>query len=297
MKINKDRITRLMKLSKGYSHDPYERFEWPSSLPDDACWSDDELLTTYDTEWHERLSKEERLRLGKWEAVNFFSLNVHGIKSALEFISHYLYDERYRDVSEYLHVFVSEENFHMWYFAKTCLDYSGKIYPPIRFDNIENDAPDVLRQFQVFVSTLIFEEFVDYYNHKVGTTDGIAEILKQINYQHHVDETRHVSFGREIVLALYHQALAESDNPVALKEKIASNVTSMLQHFIALMYNPAVYDDARIYEPLGFRNAIALRNALRTHPARRGMHSKWFGRSAIFFTREGITPELDLSAL
>lgn len=297
MQIDNDRLTRLMTLSKGHSHDPYERFDWPASLPDDARWCDDELLTTHDTEWHDRLDEDARVRLGKWEAVNFFSLNVHGIKGALEFASRCIYDDRYRDVSEYLHVFIGEENFHMWYFAKACLDYAGKIYPPTRLDGADTGASDALRHFRLFVSTLIFEEFVDYYNHKVGTADGIAGIVKQINYQHHVDESRHVSFGREIVPALYRDALAESSDPDALKVQIANSVASMLQYFIGLMYNPAVYADARIYEALGFRNAISLRNALRNHPARRRMHAKWFRRSATFFAREGIAPELDLAAL
>ena len=77
------------------------------------------------------------MRLSKWEAVNFFSLNVHGIKGVLGFVSRCIYEPRYADVSEYLHVFMGEENFHMWYFAKACLDYAGKIYPAIQLQGPE----------------------------------------------------------------------------------------------------------------------------------------------------------------
>ena len=69
----------------------------------------------------------------------------------------------------------------------------------------------------MFASTLIFEEFVDYYNHKVGTTEGITDILKQVNYEHHVDESRHVSFGREMVPRLYRLALERSADPEATR--------------------------------------------------------------------------------
>ncbi|WP_427937472.1 hypothetical protein [Achromobacter marplatensis] len=33
----------------------------------------------------------------------------------------------------------------------------------------------------------------------------------------------------------------------------------MFRYFISLMYNPAVYADAQVYEPLGFRNGNAMR--------------------------------------
>ena len=58
---------------------------------------------------------------------------------------------------------MGEENFHMWYFAKACLDYAGKIYPAIQLQGPEQaDSPE-LEDLYMFASTLIFEEFVDYY--------------------------------------------------------------------------------------------------------------------------------------
>ncbi|WZB75405.1 diiron oxygenase [Achromobacter insuavis] len=71
MTFDYSRIGRLMTLSKGRSHDPYERFEWPAHIPDDQPWCSNDLLTTYGTPLQEQLDAVQRIRLSKWEAVNF----------------------------------------------------------------------------------------------------------------------------------------------------------------------------------------------------------------------------------
>ncbi|MCY0388969.1 diiron oxygenase [Robbsia sp. Bb-Pol-6] len=297
MEIDQGRISRLMHLSKGQSHDPYERFAWPPRIADDQPWCSDDLLTTYGTEYQDQLSPQQARSLSKWEAVNFFSLNVHGIKGVLAFASSCIYEKKYQDISEYLHIFIGEENFHMWYFAKACLDYAGKIYPSTHLPGSGNTDDENLRDLYMFVSTLIFEEFVDYYNHKVGTSDGIIDILKQVNYQHHLDESRHVSFGREVVPRLYADAIALSSDPEETKADVSRTVVKMFRYFISLMYNPLVYEDSAVVRPLGFASGNALRNALRSHPARKKMHALWFKRSANFFVKSGLVAELHLDSL
>ncbi|MCU4120436.1 diiron oxygenase [Variovorax sp. N23] len=297
MKIDNTRMARLIDLSKNKSHDPYERFEWPSSIEEDTLWCNEELLTTHGTEFHEILSSEQVRALSKWESVNFFSLNVHGIRGVLEFSSRCIYEEKYKDISEYLHVFIGEENFHMWFFAKACLDYAGKIYPNLKFDAGRNDAPHPHNDLYMFASTLIFEEFVDFYNHRVGVNNEIVPILKEINYQHHVDESRHVSFGRDVVRRLYEEAIAESPDAEAARSEISGKVINLFKYFTSLMYNPLAYRDADIYRPLGFSSGSAMRNALRNHPSRAAAHETWFKRSADFFCKAQMVDRIDFQTL
>ena len=85
--------------------------------------------------------------------------------------------------------------------AKACLDYAGKIYPSIQLQGDAQASTPELADLYMFASTPIFEEFVDYYNHKVGTTDGITavsythlEVYKRQfvdGGQHHVRQARH----------------------------------------------------------------------------------------------------------
>lgn len=286
MHIDADRMTRLIQLSKKKSYNPYDRFIWPDQLPVDRLWCDEDLLTTHGTDIHTTLTEQQLYELSKWEAINFFSLNVHGIKGVLGFICKNFYTSRYKDVSDYLHIFVSEENIHMWFFAKFCLRYGSKIYPSFDFST-KKEMDKLEFDFNMFASTLIFEEFVDFYNHKVGVNNNVAGIIREINHQHHIDESRHVSFGREIVKGLYDDVLKESSD-TNVKERLEASVKDMFLHFINLMYNPLTYDDAGIVQSTGFQHASALRNRLRNDPERKTYHGVWFKRTADFFKRSGI---------
>lgn len=283
--VDNQLIERLIHLSKVHSYNCYNRFDWPESLDVTQFWCDEDLLTTYGTEVHDRLTEQQRFELSKWEAINFFSLNVHGIKGALEFVSRSIYETKYREISKYMHIFLAEENAHMWFFATFCLRYGGKIYPhfELKTGQVENELE---RDLYMFASTLIFEEYVDYYNHKVGRNEYVPAIVKEINLQHHIDESRHVSFGREVVRELFNEIVAK-DHTGETRARVNQTVKKIFMYFIGLMYNPQAYSDAGIVSSSGTPTPASLRNHLRNAPARKKFHSLWFKRTAEFFTKCG----------
>jgi len=279
-------IKRLTELSRRGYYDPYQRFYWPEQIDKECLWCDEDLLTTYGTELHSSLSQQTLAALSQSEAINFYSLNVHGIKGALEFIMRCIYDARYRDISEYLHLFITEENTHMWFFAKFCIDYYGKIYPAATMPESRVSNP-IEKDLYMFASTLIFEEYVDFYNHKVGRNIQVPAIVREINHQHHVDESRHVSFGREVVKSIYGE-LAAADDSGDVTTRVGRTIERIFIYFIGLMYNPRAYEDANIVSLSGLANAAALRNRLRNDRARSAFHQQWFKRTADFFIRQGM---------
>lgn len=281
-------VERLTALSRKHHYDPYERFAWPApdAIARDVLWCNEDLLTTHGTELHETLPRETLVALSHWECVNFFSLNVHGIKDALAFVMQAIYEDRYAAWSEYLHFFIAEENAHMWFFAKFCLDYAGKIYPSP--DMPKGTIADPLeRDLYMFASTLIFEEYVDFYNHKVGRNDAVPPILKEINHVHHVDESRHISFGRDVVGKLHAEIVARDESGEA-RRRIQRQIERIFHYFIGQMYNPRAYDDAGLVAATGLPNAAAVRNRLRNDPARVAYHQQWFKRTADWFVRQGV---------
>ncbi|WP_423907077.1 diiron oxygenase [Candidatus Spongiihabitans sp.] len=286
MKIDHDKINRLIQLSRSQTYDPYTRFSWPKDIPLDCLWCDEDLLTTYGTEIHKNLTEEQLFLLSKWETIHFFSLNVHGIKSVLEFVCRCFYNKRYTQISEYLHIFLAEENSHMWFFARFCHLYGRKLYPTLQIrtpstsDDIENDLYS-------FASALIFEEFVDYYNQKVGRNKEVPDIVREINYQHHVDESRHVAFGREIIRKLHSEILSNGADEEQ-QMRISLYFKKLIIHFTGLMYNPLVYADTGIVETTHFRNSAAFRNFIRNSPDRDIFHHAWFTRTVEFFRKCGI---------
>src|SRR5207244_844073 len=138
------------------------------------------------------------------EAVNFYSLNIHGEKALLEGLAHRLYQPDLSEVSKYLHHFLDEENKHMVYFGEFCLRYAGKIYRdrkvafPREYERGEED-------FLFFGRVMIFEEIVDYFNRRMGNDERLSTVAREINRLHHSDEARHLTFGRRIVKELFEQ--------------------------------------------------------------------------------------------
>src|SRR5258707_12819903 len=91
-----------------------------------------ELTTTHGAELAETLTREQLFALSKQESINFYSLNVHGIRELLIEVVGRIHTPGFETPSEFFHHFIGEENEHMWFFAEFCLRYGGKLFrqPP-----------------------------------------------------------------------------------------------------------------------------------------------------------------------
>lgn len=292
MQANHELVERLAALSAQGRYDVRTRFDWPMDVNCDRLWCDEELLTTYGTEVHGAMEPSALIALSKWEAINFFSLNVTGIKDAMSFLCQKMYEDRYLWAKDYMHIFLEEENNHLWFFAKFCLDYVGKYYSS-RWPQIDELPAELERDFLMFSSILIFEEFVDYYNRRVGANPEVLTIIREINRQHHLDESRHVSFGREVVKRLHEDIMASARDPEETRRRLEERLKKKFLYFISNMYNPKVYTDSRAFEAAGMRSAIQMRNHLRNSPHRKNHHRSWFQRTATFFHRLGVIQDVN----
>jgi hypothetical protein len=225
------------------------------------------------------------MALSKWESINFYSLNIHGIRELLLEVTKRIHSPGFELTSPYFHHFLGEENEHMWFFANFCLKYGLKIYPDKRLKLDEGPVAPDIETFLVFARILIFEDIVDYFNVRMGRDETLHPLIRQLNYVHHQDESRHVTFGRQMVKQLY----------VGLKERYDSSRLEDLGNYLKRymltslesFYNPAAYRDAGIPEPYKFRN-----EALR-HPARKGYHKQYLKRTVAFLVKNNVIPEGD----
>ena len=69
---------RLCQASLVHPADAFTELEWPDPLPSEAWCMSPELISLSGTPAFEGLSETKQKRLALLEAVNFFSLNVHG---------------------------------------------------------------------------------------------------------------------------------------------------------------------------------------------------------------------------
>ncbi|SDI12423.1 P-aminobenzoate N-oxygenase AurF [Actinokineospora alba] len=278
-------LDRLELMAESGYYNPYTMFDWPEAIEPDKPWMSESLTTLAGTPMWDELTREQQLALTRYEAINFFSLNIHGIRELLSEVVMRIHDRTYAGVSEFLHHFIGEENEHMWFFAQFCLRYGGKLYPAqpsLRADSVEHLSA-VARELIVFARILIFEEIVDHYNAHMATDMDLPVIAREINRVHHQDESRHVAFGRMIFVNLLEQVAKRDPNEVPL---VAEYLESYLSYSIGTLYNPAAYRDA------GIPDALALRRRALEHPARQAAHEQVLKRTRKFLSKVGVGREL-----
>ncbi|MFD0367169.1 diiron oxygenase [Streptomyces sp. NPDC127114] len=273
-------LDRLATKSIDDYYNPYRLFEWPDRLPEDMWWMSPELTTTYGTEWVEKLTPQQLHTLSKHESINFYSLNVHGIRELLVEVVNRIHTAGFETPSEFFHHFIGEENEHMWFFAEFCLRYGKKIYKQPA-GGAEGAAPsEKIQSLLVFARILIFEELVDHFNSAMAEDERLHETIRGINRIHHQDESRHIAFGRELV-GLLHQDLRQTATEQELDD-VSTYLRRYMKHSFESLYHPQVYRDA------GLENPHAVRRALLESPARAEAEQRTFRKTARYLEKTGI---------
>ncbi|MFJ1798396.1 diiron oxygenase [Streptomyces sp. NPDC088180] len=272
-------LNRLTSKSIDDYYNPYQLFEWPDSLPENMWWMSPELTTTYGTEAAKRLTENQLFALSRHESINFYSLNVHGIRELLIEVTKRIHTSGFETPSEFFHHFIGEENEHMWFFAEFCLRYGKKIYRQPGGVNMEIPQSNI-ESLMVFVRILIFEELVDHFNSKMALDDRLDETIRAINRIHHQDESRHIAFGRELVTVLFAD-VRKNASEEELKD-ISTYIRRYLTFSFESLYNPQVYRDA------GIENPQQLRRELLDSPQRIELEKAVFRKTAKFLEKTGI---------
>jgi hypothetical protein len=281
-------INRLVEMSMADDHDPFSDLQWPEMVSREQDWMPRRLLTLYGTPQYALLTDEQIRHLTIWESVNFYSLNVHGIRELLTEVIARIHSREFEDVSEFFHHFVDEENEHMWFFAKFCRKYAGKIYPERKVP-FTVKAGGLSAHYLVFLRIFIFEEIIDYYNTNIGKESSLPKIIQEINLLHHKDESRHIAFGRQILEALSEQLQGEQTE--AELDTLRDYTKRFLQYGIAAFYNPQVYVDAELPDAYG------LRDVLLSDPNRMEQHKVILGKTVGFLRRIDMLRESEAVSL
>jgi hypothetical protein len=273
-------LAKLVEDSTDHHYNPYTRFDWPQELTGDRWWMSPDLLTIAGTPWADSFDEQAVKRLSKWECVNFFSLNIHGIRELLLEVTRRIHTSGFEVPSEFFHRFLGEENGHMWFFAQFSRRYGGKIYPD-RTVHFEEETTDLaVANFLVFARILIFEELVDHFNIRMGRDSSLQPIVQELNQAHHDDEWRHIVMGRKLVDHFYEPLHARGDQ--ALLASLDDYLQRYLVTSIQSLYNPAAYRDAGLPDPYRLRTEVL------EHPSRIPYHVTFMRRITGFLMSTGI---------
>lgn len=240
-------LAKLSAISEEQFIDP-GGFEWPDKLDPDAWYFTPELISLHGTDVWDAMDERQQKRLSLAEAVNFFSLNIHGEKYLISEISRRLYVGEESELSRYLLHFVDEEARHMMYFAGFCRRYAGKIYAD-RTLHGEDSGDDEVDMFLLFARINVFEEIVDHYNRIMAKDERLAPVAREINRIHHVEELRHLNFGRNFLAHCLDHHIDDWDE--ARREELRKHLSGYLQFVWKQYYNPDAYEDAGIEDAFG----------------------------------------------
>jgi len=255
-------LDRLCDVSKAKYTNPYATIAWPERLDRDQWFMSPELLSIFGTEVYARLSEAEQRRLSFYEAVNFFSLNIHGERPLVEGLARRLYRKGYQALSSYMHHFLDEENKHMVLFGGFCLRYAGKIYADKKLAFPRTYAPGE-EDFLFFAKVLIFEKIVDVYNVRMAKDARLAPLARRINLLHHRDEARHLAFGSLLVQRMFEEYSQQwSDATLqALRDYLSSYLVATWHEY----FNPDVYRDTGLDDPCGIKERAFTQPQARAH--------------------------------
>jgi hypothetical protein len=275
----RDVLARLVGMSEQGYYNPYRLFDWPQTLPQDRYWMTPELMAEHCTEAGAALTEPQLHAVSKWQSINFYSLNVHGIRSLLQEMITRIHTADFAVPSAYFHHIIGEENDHMWFFAEFCLRYGGKIYPSRSLSLAEPGIPEA-DHFLVFARLLIFEELVDVFNQRMAVDERLDPTIRKVNDVHHRDESRHIAFGRQIV-ALLHADLAQRIDEAGMRT-VESYLKRYMRSSVDGLCEPLVYRDAGVPAPYTMRRRVL------ADPAYPGYVERLLRRSVSFLTGAGI---------
>lgn len=267
---------------KGYLN-PYSGMEWPAALAEDEWQFTPEITSLYGTETWEGLSEVEKKKLAFWETVNFFSLNIHGERELIAGLSLRLYKNYPPAVTAYIHHFLDEENKHMLWFGGFCERYAKKTYPEKKMRVSTPQYAVGEEDFLFFAKVMVFELVVDSFNVKMSQDVRLSELSRKINRQHHVDESRHLAFGIELVRTLYRENASQwgASKVSQVADYLAHYLTSTWKEY----YNPTVYADA------GLEDGYDLRESAWEVPSQKSWRREASAKIGKVFTEIGLWKE------
>ena len=283
METSSELAVRLTRASRKKFWDVYNAFSWPDALTEGAWALPPELISIYGTAAYDALDEAQRRRLALYELGNFFSLVLQGERPLVQGLVHRLYSKsNSQEITEYLHHFVDEENKHMVMFGEFCHRYIGKVYPEKKI-SLPREYAKGEEEVAFFCKVMVVEELGDYYNLAIEKDERVDPLVREINKVHHIDEARHLAFGR-----LYLQELFERYRGGWSSEQTASFRGWLAEYLRASWgdyYNPTMYRDA------GLADGYELRQMAMAHPAGVAHRQRASAKLVNYFTQLGLLTE------
>lgn len=272
-------LKKLAESSIRLDYNAYKVFDWPASIGEEEWMMSRDLMTVHGTPQWEALDEKQLKALSRWESINFYSMTLHGERDLILILTKHIDNGGFLDPSDFFHRFIGEENDHMWFFSEFCRRY-GRIYPSRKTELAGAGMRPEIGVLLDFLHILIFEEVGDHFNVRMSADASLPAIVRHLNKVHHDDESRHIAGGRQLAAFLFQELAPTLD--AEERAKIEGHLRDFAFYTVQSLYNPEIYRDAGIPEPLRFRRELM------RDPARREHHGRFLKRSLEFLKSSGI---------
>ncbi|HET7794902.1 MAG TPA: diiron oxygenase [Rhizobacter sp.] len=283
METASELATRLTKASRKKLWDVYNTFNWPEALEQNVWYMPPELISIYGTPAYEALTEEQQKKLSLYELGNFFSLVLQGERPLVAGLVDRLYAKgNSTSVNEYLHHFVDEENKHMVMFGEFCNRYIGKVYPEKKITLAKTYAKGE-EEVAFYCKVMVVEELGDYFNVTIEKDERVDALVREINKVHHIDEARHLAFGRVQLAELFARYSPDwsPETLAGFREWLVAYLRASWGDY----YNPTMYRDA------GLADAYDLRQLAMSHPVCAEARRKASAKVVNYFIKTGLLAE------
>lgn len=275
--------SRLTGASRRKAWDVYSAFTWPPALVEGMWLMPPELMSLYGTPAYDALTDEQRKRLSLFEIGNFFSLVLQGERPLVQGLVHRLYlKSSGKEITDYLHHFVDEENKHMVMFGEFCNRYVGKVYPEKKIA-LAREYGKGEEEVAFFCKVMVVEELGDFYNVAIERDERCEPLVRELNRVHHVDEARHLAFGRVYLAELFERSAGQW--PAETLAGFRTWLADYLRASWGDYYNPSMYRDA------GLADSYELRQMALAHPACVAHRERASDKLVKYFVKTGLLAE------
>ena len=257
---------KLCEASRKHYIDVHARIltRFAAPLDPDQWFVSPELISIYGTPAYEDLDEAQQKKLSFYETVIFFSFSARGEQLQVEGLAQRLYQDGMTPVTPYLHCFLEEENNHMAYFGRFCVQFAGGLYPSIyqRRTALTGNWAEGEEDFMFFLKLLVFEELGDSFNVRVAADARVCPLVRDIHRFHHQDEARHLAFGRRIVQELFERYSG------GWNEQVLTGIRKYIGEYLVASWGE-FYNHYRIYRDAGLPDPRKLREGSFSPPRRR----------------------------
>ncbi len=275
---------KLITASDKKKYDPFNRVEYQETLNGDRWQFPEDFLSLRNLPIYGDLDDEQKWRLSLLEAINFFSVNIHGEQALVAALEPRLYrDKRVGEdpvSSKYIQRFIHEENSHTYMLAEFCLRYHGSVFPDRAFAVEQPKFSPEVEDILFYGRTYILESYLGFINQKAVKDSDMDTSAHQVHKYHLIDEARHKAWDK---------AMIEENLSRAKKKNLSSELRAAKD--LMATYQEYIYQSAcnpAVYRALGLENGMRLRTEVIASNERRDLMRPWSEGLAKYYADIGF---------